>query len=237
MKTKPLYLEDSYVKEMEATILDVKSDEPQSHQVVLSQTVFYPMGGGQPTDQGKLIGEGWQVEVNKVMMIDGEIVHFIKGDLPEVGMKVKGMIDWDRRYRNMKTHSAGHVIDFALYLLGYSPEPLYPFKGDHGKKPYIVYKGTAEVDFRDQLVKKIEELNQSNAEFSTQFVEFQDLKGKTLYLQPGLPENKPLRLLTLEGIGSVADGGTQVKFTAETGSIEIVKIESKEGFTTIHYRL
>ena len=76
-----------------------------------------------------------------------------------------------------------------------------------------------------------------NLPFSFRFVNYEELERETLYLQPGLPKNKPLRLLTLKGVGSVADGGTQVNSTAEVGRISILPIERKEGATLIHYRL
>jgi Ser-tRNA(Ala) deacylase AlaX len=63
------------------------------------------------------------------------------------------------------------------------------------------------------------------------------MEREAIYLQPGLPKNKPLRLLTLKDVGSVADGGTQVHSTAEVGPISILPIEKKEETTLIHYRL
>ncbi len=78
---------------------------------------------------------------------------------------VKGTLDWNRRYLNMRLHSAGHVVDFALYLLGYSPTPLLPLKGDHEKKPVITYQGTIEKDFRQELEEKASELVAQNFPF------------------------------------------------------------------------
>lgn len=69
--------------------------------------------------------------------------------------------------------------------------------------------------------------------FTTRFVSYEELERETIYLQPGLPKNKPLRLLTLARVGSVADGGTQVKNTSEVGKISILPIEKKEGATFI----
>lgn len=63
MKTKPLYLDDSYLKEMNAEILEVLPEGESTYRVILNQTVFYPMGGGQATDQGKLEADSWSGEV------------------------------------------------------------------------------------------------------------------------------------------------------------------------------
>jgi Ser-tRNA(Ala) deacylase AlaX len=238
--TIPLYLNDAYLKEMDAVITEVTQEtDPQKRwMIVLDKTVFYPRGGGQSTDQGQLFTDNWKGNVRQVLLKEGKTIHYVEGDQPPaVGTVVKGTLDWNRRYLNMRLHSAGHVVDFALYLLGYSPSPLMPFKGEHEKKPVIYYQGTIEEDFREALEKKANDLVEQNLPFSFRFVDHQELEREAIYLQPGLPKNKPLRLLTLEGIGSVADGGTQVHSTAEVGHISILPIEKKDGMTLIHYRL
>lgn len=236
MQTKLLYLEDSYLKEMAAKVLEVKEESPGQWRVILDQTVFYPIGGGQPTDQGKITSGNWLGDVYLVMMKDGEVWHYIKAQSPPtVGSQVKGIINWDRRYKNMRVHSAGHVIDFALYMLGYSPQKLLPQKGDHGKKPFIMYQGTLDKDIKQELENKSNELVEKNLKFSTVFQPFEDLKKEAIYLQPGLPTNKPLRTLRLETVGGVADGGTQVATTKEIGRITIAEINSSEGNTIIRY--
>lgn len=236
--TEPLYLYDAYLKDVQTTILEATPEGNKRWQVILDKTVFYPMGGGQPTDQGVLFGDTWKGKVYQVLQKGDKIIHYVEAEeSPPVGKFVKGVIDWDRRYLHMRLHSAAHVIDFALYLLGYSPSPLMPFKGDHGKKPTIWYQGTIEKDFREELEKKTAELIEQNLPFSFRFVNHDELEQEAIYLQPGLPKNKPLRLLTLKDVGSVADGGTQVHSTAEVGRVSILPIEKKEGMTLIHYRL
>ena len=196
------------------------------------------MGGGQPTDQGTLTGGGWTGHVYQVLMKDGEIGHFVESDTaPTIGSTVHGVIDWDRRYKNMKVHSAGHVVDFAMYVLGYSPKTLSPLKGDHGKKPYIVYAGVTGKDITKELQDKSNELVTQALPLETAFVPLADLEKDAIYLQPGLPTNKPLRKLTLAGVGSVADGGTQVKNTSEVGEVTISLVKEAEGNTTVEYKV
>jgi len=238
MKTIPLYLEDSYVKEMDASVLEVFPEGEKRWRLILDKTVFYPMGGGQPTDQGTLVGDGWIGKVYQVLMKEGEIGHFVESDtVPAVGLSVHGVIDWDRRYKNMKVHTAGHVIDFALYQLGYSPKLLSPLKGDHGKKPYIVYVGIVDHDITKELQDKSSEVIADAIALETAFVPLADLEKDAIYLQPGLPTNKPLRKLTLVGVGSVADGGTQVKNTSEVGEVTITLVKQGEGNTTVEYKV
>ncbi len=236
MQTKLTYLDDSYVKTMTAKILDVKEESVGKWRLILDETVFYPMGGGQSTDQGILKSDAWQGNVYQVMMKDGEVWHYVTAsEGPEVGMTVNGEINWERRYKHMQLHSAGHIVDFAIFLLGYSPTKLIPFKGDNGKKPYIVYQGTVDEDIKQQIEDKAHELVEKNLEFSWQFQSLEQLHKEAIYLQPGLPAHKPLRTLRLQGVGAVADGGTQVKHTGEVGKITIPLIEVKEGNTVVHY--
>lgn len=238
MKTHPIYLENSYTKEMDASVIEIQPEGDKRWRVVLDKTVFYPMGGGQPTDQGQLSSGDWSGKVYQVMMKDGEIWHFIESEqAPSVGTAVHGTINWDRRFQNMRLHSAGHVVDFAMYILGYSPNSLKPLKGDHGKKPYIVYGGTLGKDIKTELEEKSNELVNKAINFSCEFVPLAELEKDAIYLQPGLPVNKPLRKLTLTGVGSVADGGTQVKNTSEVGKISISSVVEEDGNTIVSYTI
>jgi len=239
MKTKPIYLEDPYCKTMDASILEVLPEREGISRLILDQTVFYPMGGGQPTDQGFLtFADGSKREVYQVLLKEGEINHFIKTPHPpSIGQKVHGTIDWERRYKNMKVHSAGHIIDFALYLLGYSPSPLHPCKGDHGKKPFVHYVGSLGKDIKPELQEKVDELIQKNLRFSWSFESLEDLEKEALYLQPGLPKNKPLRALRLEGVATVADGGTIVAATLEVEKCIILSIEDTGTETIMRYQV
>lgn len=236
--TIPLYLHNAYLKEAQATILEVVKESDKKWQIVLDQTIFYPRGGGQSTDQGILFTDTWKGKVYQALLKGEKIIHYVESDEPPpVGSPLQMVLDWDRRYLHMRLHSAGHVVDFALYLMGYCPKLLNPLKGDHGKKPFIGYQGIVDKDFREELEKKANELVAQDLDFSFRLVEHEELERESIYIQPGLPKNKPLRLLTLNGIGSVADGGTQVNKTSEVGRISILPIEVKDGMTYVHYRL
>lgn len=238
MKTKLIYLDDSYQKEMDAEIIDVQEEADGKWRLVLNQTVFYPMGGGQPTDQGTLTSPDWSGEVYQVMMKDAEIWHYVNASVaPMIGKIVHGAINWERRYKNMRVHSGGHIIDFAMYLLGYSPKTLSPIKADHGKKPFIIYKGTIVEDIKQKLEDKANELVENNLKFSWDFQPLESLQKEAIYLQPNLPTNKPLRTFRLEGVGAVADGGTQLKTTGEAGKIILADIAKESGNTIVKYSI
>lgn len=238
MKTQQVYLDDSYQQEMDAQILEAIPDGEGKWKLILDKTVFYAMGGGQPTDQGKLISSNWQGDVYQVMIKDGELWHFVNATAaPTVGDSIHGVIDWDRRYKNMRYHSAGHIIDYALYMLGYSPKQLSPQKADHGKKPFIMYQGILEEDIKQRLQEKTDELVTKDLKFSWEFQPYEALQKEAIYLQPNLPTNKPLRTLRLETVGAVADGGTQIHATSEAGKIVIDEIVTEGDTTVIKYSL
>lgn len=238
MKTKPLYLTDSYQTSMDAQVLEIISEGVSKYRLLLDQTVFYPMGGGQPTDQGQFTSGNWKADVYQVMMKDGEIWHYINSSVePTVGDSVHGDINWERRYKNMKMHSAGHIVDFALFILGLTPKTLMPLKGDHGKKPYIMYGGEIPEDEKQKVQDVVNDLISKDLQFNCDFLPHDELEKKAIYLQPGLPTNKPLRALTLDTIGTVADGGTQVKRTSEVGQISVIDISVEDGNTIVKYSI
>jgi Ser-tRNA(Ala) deacylase AlaX len=124
--TELLYMEDSYLREFTATVTEVTEEG-----AVLDRTAFYPQGGGQPSDTGMLTDEsGVEYPVTKVQKVGGKVVHRIEGSLPAGGSVVTGQIDWDRRYRLMRTHTALHILcgviwrDYGASVTGGNMEPL-----------------------------------------------------------------------------------------------------------------
>jgi Ser-tRNA(Ala) deacylase AlaX len=220
---------------MQAEVLEALPEGPNRWRVRLDQTVFYPMGGGQPTDQGRLEYDGKEVKVYQVMLKEGDIWHYVETpEPPAVGTKVHGAIDWNRRFQNMRVHTAGHLIDYALYRLGVSPQPLAPTKADHGKKPFVQYAGTTAPALDPAAVEaETNRLIAENLPFSWEFTSLEQLQKDAIYLQPGLPTGKPLRKLTLATIGSVADGGTILGTSGEVGAGKVTKIEEKDGADTV----
>ncbi|MDZ7380037.1 MAG: alanyl-tRNA editing protein, partial [candidate division KSB1 bacterium] len=123
--TELLYQTDSYVREFNARVVGI--DEEQ-HGVLLDRTAFYPGGGGQPNDVGTLVAGSKTYIVSKV--VKGNI-HIIEDDqLPAVGTEVRGILDWERRYQLMRTHTAMHILcgvvwrDYGASVTGGNMEPL-----------------------------------------------------------------------------------------------------------------
>ncbi|MFL2763328.1 MAG: alanine--tRNA ligase-related protein, partial [Dehalococcoidia bacterium] len=100
-----LCYKDSYLKQCKSKVSEVND-----YGVILDQTVFYPGGGGQPSDKGRLKIDNNEFVVKNLKKIDGQIVHVIEGPKPEVGLEVDAIIDWDHRYKLMRTHTALHIL-------------------------------------------------------------------------------------------------------------------------------
>jgi misacylated tRNA(Ala) deacylase len=113
--TEMLYMKDAeanYIRDFEATVVSKGEGF-----IVLDRTAFYPTGGGQETDTGALEWEGGRAIVREVVK-KGEVRHFLDGPIPDVGIKVRGLLDWERRHAHMRMHTAQHVISgiaFDLY--------------------------------------------------------------------------------------------------------------------------
>ena len=101
--TELLFQTDSYLKDFDAQVIKSVAD---ANAVVLDQTAFYPGGGGQPADVGTLNGQA----VTKIRRADGSFCMCWEGALPVEGQSVHGTVDWERRYKLMRTHTAMHVL-------------------------------------------------------------------------------------------------------------------------------
>ena len=226
--TKLLYQTDSYLKEFDAEILRV---DAESRAVVLDQTAFYPGGGGQPADLGLLRVAGTSFPVSKVKKRGAEALHFIGGeaDLPVVGAKVHGELDWDRRYQLMRTHTAMHILcgvvfrDYGASVTGGNMDLL---------------KGRMDFEFetmRKELVAEIEEAINIEAKKGhdikvailprEEAFQIPDLIRTKINLLPkGIDE---IRTIEIVGLDLQADGGTHVHNTSEVGKLRVTNYKSK----------
>lgn len=227
--TKLLYLEDSYIKEFKAEVIEISE---KNNSLVLDRTAFYPGGGGQPCDLGKIKFQNESSKIIKVKKIDGRIRHFSKDKLPAVGTEVLGQIDWARRYKFMRTHTALHALsavvwrDYHVQVTGGS------FKALTGRLDFEFEK------LNSDMVVEIE--NKVNYETNkglgvswkvlprAEAEKIPDLiRTKVNLLPPNLTE---IRIVKIDGLDLQADGGTHVKNTAEIGKIKIIDYKSKGRF-------
>ena len=219
-----LYMDDSYLKEFEAVVENVKDGK----YIALDKTAFYPAGGGQPHDTGTLICNGDEYPVVYVGKFSGIISHEIARRGLNKGDRIIGRIDWDRRYRLMRMHTAAHIIDAVLYneagalctgnQLG-TDKSRIDFSLDVLNKDKIQqYIGIANEWVKKAIDVKIYSLPREEA-----------LKIPGIVKLAGAmpPEVTELRIVEIPGIDMQADGGTQVNNTSEIGQISLVSVENK----------
>ncbi|MFC1898170.1 alanyl-tRNA editing protein [Candidatus Cloacimonadota bacterium] len=224
--TELLYLNDSYLKEFKAKVIETFAEE---NVIVLDRTAFYPTGGGQPCDFGEIKFAGKTSKVIKVKKIDGKIMHFLEDDIPDVDTEILGKIDWERRYKIMRTHTSMHSLsaivwrDYHAQVTGGNIEPLagrLDFEFDR-----IDAEMTADIEVRVNLeIKKgmdvtSEVLPRAEAEKIPDLI-----RTKINLLPPSLTE---IRVVKIGDLDLQADGGTHVKNTSEIGTIKIVGHKSK----------
>ena len=226
--TELLYQKDSYLKEFQGTITRI---EPENQAVILDQSAFYPGGGGQPADSGRLkVGKN-TYQIKRARKAGPDILHILDREqaLPDPGLAASGMIDWDRRYQLMRTHTAMHILcgvifrDYGASVTGGSMEPMsgrLDFEFETMHKDLVQAIETAinkEVDHARPI--KVDILPREEA------FQIPDLIRTKINL---LPEGiQAVRVVEIEGLDLQADGGTHVKNTSEVGKIEIVNYKSK----------
>jgi phenylalanyl-tRNA synthetase alpha chain len=234
MQTKQLYYEDQYKKQAKAKIISIEKNVSLAN-VILDQTIFYPEGGGQPSDQGTIKGKEGTLQVQQVLIKDGEIVHIGKltGTISTNDV-VDCSIDWNRRYKNMRVHTAGHIINDATMSL--FPD-LVPVDGEHGGKSYIKYEGTIN-QISTQLIKeKANEIVSQNLPIKTEFVTLEELRKRATWVPPHLPKNKPLRIMQIGMYSVIPDGGTQLKKTGEVLGISEINLTTEANFVFVNYKI
>lgn len=229
--TALLYQTDSYLQTFEATVMAV---DAENHALILDRTAFYPGGGGQPADRGTLTlqsDDAKTFSVKRAKKAGPSVLHLIDEgeELPSVGAQLRGQLDWDLRYRLMRTHTAMHVLcgvifrDYGASVTGGDMEPL---------------KGRMDFEFETmqrELVEQIEAaINQEVAnarpiqtkilprELAFQIPDL--IRTKINLLPEGIQE---VRVVEIVGLDLQADGGTHVHNTSEVGHIRVLDYKSK----------
>ena len=227
------YYQDPYQTRLQTEVVDVLA-EGELTQVYLADTIFFPQGGGQPSDQGVIKGLLGRASVEKTTMQDGVVCHWAKVDdelYPDD--EVTCELDWERRHWYMRIHTAGHLVHDALMSL---VEGLIPQRGEHGDNPYLKYKGTVDdANLPQKLEALSNQLIAENRAVMTEEATLEELKKRTKFVPPNLPEGKPLRILQIAGFDAMPDGGVHVKTLGEIGRVSITSMRAKKGSTTIKY--
>ena len=222
--TELIYFADCYASEFDAKVgglLDSK--------IELDRTAFYPEGGGQPTDTGRIGWSGGESMVVKVRKEGGRVVHVLSGPVPHIGETVHGKIDWERRYAHMKYHTAQHLLSAH-------------FLDRHGAVTTgnQIWSNRARIDF--DLPSLTPEIVAASAERVNGWIDaslpvhismiprsdaIHKLDPKRTRIDRLPPSVRTLRIVEVEGIDTVACAGTHVRDTSELGHLEITKTSSK----------
>ncbi len=219
--TETLFRDDAYLQECEATILDANEGA-----VILDRTVFYALGGGQPGDTGTLHWNGGEAEVVDTRYGDrGAIRHILADDaeLPPAGLNIKAAIDWDRRYRHMRMHTALHLLGAVLK---------YGVTGGNigADRSRLDFDMEDAVD-KDAVNAELEALVAADKPVTCRWITDAELAAqpelvRTMSVKPPKGAGK-VRLLEIEGVDLQPCGGTHLNSTGEVGPVRVSKVEKK----------
>lgn len=223
--TELLYLDDSYLRQFDATVSGSGDGA-----VILDRSAFYPGGGGQPHDLGTLTDGETVWQIKSIAKKGNDVVCTLEGDtLPAPGTTVRGEIDWERRYRLMRTHTALHVLcgtvfrEYGALVTG----------GNMG-----LDKARMDFELEDLNADRVARIAQlANESIAANLpVSWRSLPRKEAFQIPDLIRTKinllpdsitEVRVVEIHGLDLQADGGTHVRNTGEIGGIEVIGTRSK----------
>ncbi|MBU1158855.1 MAG: alanyl-tRNA editing protein [Candidatus Thermoplasmatota archaeon] len=216
-------VESNYIREFDARVVERGFDY-----VVLDKSAFYPLGGGQPSDTGRLEWSGGKADVREVTKKDGIRHHLVQNpDL--VPDEVKGVLDWDKRYAHMRMHTAQHVVSGVVYDLWKARTVGNQLYHDRSRIDF------APVKFTDEMIAELEtktnEILSSGASVdivTTDRVELEknvDSQRANLDLLP--KSVRELRVVIVKDFDICPCAGTHVRSLSEIGKIKVVKKENK----------
>jgi len=225
--TKALFRDDPYLREAPGRVTDVTEEGG----IVLDATIFYPTGGGQPGDSGRLVWEGGEIAIATTVKGAGDAIVLVPGEpaaLPPVGTDLVQVLDWERRHRHMRIHTALHLLSVVIPL---------PVTGGS----ISAEKGRLDFDMPEAPGDKAALEADLNALAARDLPVTEDwITEDALAANPGLVKTmsvKPpagagrVRLIRIGTEGDQVDlqpcGGTHVRSTGEIGPLALGKIEKK----------
>jgi len=211
LHAKPLYMTDSYLRKFDAVV-----EEVDGRNVTLSETAFYPSGGGQPTDFGTINAENGAYNVVRAFKKDGKVWHEVHGEGLQTGDKVKCEIDWERRYKLMRMHTAAHIIFTILYNKTGALATGNQLDTDQSRLDL-----TLESFDKETIQRYIDETNeiiQRGIEVNAYFLgreEALKIPGVVKLANVMPPDAEELRIVEIPGIDLQADGNRRIYYALE----------------------
>ena len=212
--------------------------------LILDQTIFYPQGGGQPSDQGfiKNIHSQDLFNVTSVRFMEGAVYHYgtFMGNKFFIDDHVELTIDSKRRKLNSQNHTAGHIIDIAIRSLDL---PIVPNKGYHFPEgPYVEYQQTQSDPFNatehlEYIQRQVNNILSTPTPVSCMNISYNELVQVSGYVPTNLPADKPTRVMKINGYPAIPCGGTHVDNTRDITNIIVKKISKKSGMWRVSYQV
>jgi len=226
--TRKLYHENSYQRKFRAMVLD-KKVEKETSALILDQTYFYPNAGGQLCDKGEIEG----LPVIDVQEIDGNIIHYIKGDIPiKQGDMITAEIDWKRRFDHMQQHSGQHVLSGILISI-WQKETLSYHMGEE--------VCTLDISYTSLNEKKAEHLEEmaNQVIYDNKTIRQYYLGGNSNDISEKLRKkqqlHEKLRIVEIDKFDLTACGGTHCKSTGEIAIVKIIGWENRKDKSRISF--
>ena len=217
-----IFEENAYKKEIETRI---KRIDKENKTVELENTIFYGKSGGQPGDIGKIIAGDQEIEVSDTIKADGSIKNILENlNGLSKNQNIIARINWDKRYKYMRMHSALHLMCASI--------PLGVTGGQIGyDKSRLDFNDPDKEIKKEELQEKINTLTKEDHEITYEYIDSQILKSqpelvRTMSVKPPNIEGK-LRFVKIGNVDFQPCGGTHVRSTREVGKITIGKIENK----------
>lgn len=235
--TERIYSTDSYAAEMAAEVLAVDADD---RRVLLDRTVFYPGGGGQPIDRGALWVGDERLEVVRITQDADGVWHWLDQGPPRAGTRVEGRIDWDRRYRLMRTHTSLHALCGVVWDWFKSPVTGGNMEPGRGRLDFELPDWDPEN--RNPLEEALNSAIARSLPIKVSFMPREEADADPSLIRTKvnlIPRSvREVRVIDIVGLDRQADGGTHVRSTEEVGRVKITKVESKgRGFRRIRLAL
>ncbi len=225
-ETETLFYDDQGRTEFEAVVLDVFERE-DGHEVVLDQTMFYPEGGGQPADHGRLTAGETTVDVVDVQEVDGVVLHRTDGDLG-TGEFVRGRVEGERRERLRVHHTATHLIGHAAReVLGDHVRQAGAQKGLDSSRLDVRHYDRVSREEVTEIERVANELVRANVPVRQEWPDRNEAEaehGFDLY-QGGVPPGTNVRLIHVGDADVQACAGTHVDRTGDIGAVKVLKTE------------
>ncbi len=228
MPTEPLFRNDAYLKSTTAKVTYAGPDG-----IRLDQTIFYPLGGGQPGDTGILRWQGGEARIadTKKFRAEGQpddIIHVLTDStaLPAIGAPIELTLDWERRHAHMRMHTCLHLLSALLREAAVTGGQV---GAEKSRLDFDLPAGSID---KDQLIEGLNKLINENHAVGERWITDDELLAqpelvRTMSVKPPMGLGR-VRLLAIgESVDLQPCGGTHVKFTSEIGPVEVLKIENK----------